>query len=334
MIDFFNTLTKLSKIASPTGRESNLSHAIEELARPYADEITTDALGNLIVHKRGSGDRVMFAAHMDTIGMIATHFDDNGYIRFGQLGGLPLADLHNIPITFLNGVPGVVSYDTKIELKDRKLHHFYIDIGATDKEDAKSRISLGEIAVYGGTPKRLGEHRIVSPYLDNRIAVVMLLMLLSELPQTTYDLYFVFTVQEEVGLRGARCAAYAIEPKFAIAVDVTDTGDLPESEIVMDTRLGAGCAIKIMDRSVVCHPKITKALQDSAMKHSIPYQNEIMVDGGTDAGEIHLSRGGVLTGGVSIPTRYIHSPCEIADLRDIDSGVKLLSLALSDQLFL
>lgn len=333
MLDFFDTLCELSSIASPTGFEGELAQKICELARPFADEIKTDALGNLIVHKKGSGDRVMLAAHMDTIGMITTHYDEHGFLRFGQLGGLPTTDLHNIPVRFTNGVPGVLSYDTKTALKDRKLHHFYIDIGAESADAAKGMIPLGMAATYIGLPHRLGAHKIMAPYLDNRAGVILLLMLLSDLPQTDYDLYIVFTVQEEVGLRGARCAAYDIQPKFALALDVTDTGDMPESEILMDAKLGSGAAIKIMDRSILCHPKMTQALQDIAKKRGIPYQNEVMTDGGTDAGEIHLARGGVITGGISIPTRYIHSPCEVLDLRDIDAASRLLYAALAERIF-
>lgn len=333
MLDFFDTLCELSGISSPTGSETDISAKIAQLAQPYADEITTDTLGNLIVRKRGSGDRVMLAAHMDTIGMVATHYEENGFIRFCQLGGLPKSDLHNIPVKFVNGVFGVMSYDTKTEIKDRKLTNFYIDIGAENANDAKSMVPLGTPAVYTGAPQKLGNTRISSPYLDNRIGVVILLQLISAISDCDYDLYFVFTSQEEVGLRGARTAAYRIEPKFALAIDVTDSGDLPESDIVMDTKLGAGAAIKIMDHSLLCHPKITGALQQLATKNNIPYQNEIMTDGGTDAGEIHLSRGGVITGGVSIPTRYIHSPCETADLRDIDAARELLLAALSEHIF-
>ncbi len=332
MFDFFDILKTLSEINSPTGCEGCIADKIEELARPFADEIYRDALGNLIVHKKGDGARLMLTAHIDTIGMIATHYDENGFIRFGALGGLTLSDLHNIPVMFTNGVPGVLSYDTKVSLKDRKLANFYIDVGAENETEAKKLVPLGTCASFCGAPVRLGENKILSPYLDNRAGAALLLMSLASV-KSDYDLYYVFTAQEEVGLRGARVAAHAIEPHFAINIDVTDTGDMPESDIKMDVRLGGGCAIKIMDRSIICHPKITSALQELANKKAIPYQNEIMADGGTDAGEIHLSRSGVICGGISIPTRYIHSPCEVLDLRDIDSANRLLNTALNENIF-
>ncbi len=333
MLDFLDTLKALSNIPSPTGGEGVLANKIAEFARPFADEIRRDAMGNLIVHKVGIGKKLMLCAHMDTIGALSTYFDDKGFIRFGNLGGLDLCTLHNIPVTFTNGVEGVISYDLKVELKERKLRNFYIDIGAETKEQALEMVPLGTPAYFSGNVRKLGEDRVCSPYLDNRAGVVILLMLLSHLPKTDYDLYFVFSTQEEVGLRGAKVAAFDIEPDFALAIDVTDTGDTPETDITMDVSLGRGCAIKVMDRSVICHPKITAALQECAKANDIPYQNEIMTDGGTDAGEIHLSRGGVATGGISIPTRYIHSPCEVCDIRDVEAAVKLLEATLANHIF-
>lgn len=333
MLDFLDILNKLNAVKSPTGCEGDITSVIETLASPYADEISRDALGNLIVHKKGRGAKLMLSAHIDTIGMIATHYDENGFIRFGALGGLTLSDIHNIPVVFTNGVHGVVSYDTKVELKDRKIHHFYIDVGAESAEEAKRLVPLGTCAVFCGDIRRLGEHKVCAPYLDNRAGAALLLMALSSVKNCEYDLYFAFTAQEEVGLRGARVAAHSIEPQFALNLDVTDSGDLPESDIKMDVKLGLGGAIKIMDRSVLCHPKMISTLQELAEKKGISYQNEIMADGGTDAGEIHLSHGGVMCGGISIPTRYIHSPCEVIDLRDVLSASTLLNEALENNIF-
>lgn len=333
MLNFLNLLAELAPVASPSGCEAELAARIAELARPFADEITTDALGNLFVHKKGAGERVLLAAHMDTVGLLATYYDERGFVRFGALGGLTVSDLHNIPVRFANGVPGVVSYETKTKLADRKLAQFYVDIGAESADEARRMVPPGTAAVFTQAPQQLGEHRVMGSYLDNRAGVALLLMLLSDLPECDYDLTFAFTAQEEVGLRGARCAAYAAEPRFALVVDTTDVGDLPESELAMEMRLGAGAAVKIMDRSVMCHPKITQALCALAEKRGIPFQNEVMPDGGTDAGEIHLSRGGVMTGGISIPTRYLHSPCEVADLRDVDAACRLLRAALTERIF-
>lgn len=313
-------LKTLLKTMAPSGAEDARRAVIESLAAPFADEVITDTLGNLIVHKKGAGEKVLLSAHMDTIGMIATRVED-GFVRFGALGGLSVLDLQNIPVRFENGVEGVLSYDGKTPVKDRKLHHCFIDIG-----DAS--VAVGDRAVFSGDLRTLGKNKICAPYLDNTLGCAILLEVLQVLKETEYDLYFVFTVQEEVGLRGAKTAAFAIEPKFAIAVDVTDTGDLPETEVVMETKLGGGAAIKVMDQSIVCHPKLVRALKDVAEKNGISYQSEVLTAGGCDAGAIHLSRGGVITGGVSVPVRYVHSPCETADLRDVKAAVELLVCAL------
>ncbi len=313
-------LTTLLNTMAPSGAEKARRAVIESIAKPFADEITTDALGNLIVHKKGDGAKVMLCAHMDTIGMIATRVE-NGFVRFGALGGLNVSDLQNIPVRFENGTCGVLSYDGKVPAKDRKLHNCFIDVG-------DGTVEVGDCAVFDGEMRKLGEHKISAPYLDNTLGCAILLEVLEQLKKTDYDVYFVFTVQEEVGLRGAKTAAFGIEPKYAIAVDVTDTGDLPETDVQMETKLGGGAAIKIMDRSIVCHPKMVQILKETAEKEGIPYQSEVLTAGGCDAGAIHLSGGGVITGGVSVPVRYVHSPCETADLRDARAAVKLLTAVL------
>lgn len=313
-------LEELLQVPAPSGAEGARRALIETLAAPFADEITTDVLGGLIVRKKGAGERVMLCAHMDTVGMIATR-TENGFVRFGALGGLDVRDLQNIPVVFENGVEGVLSFEGKTPAKDRKLHHCFIDVG-------DGKVCVGDRASFAGGLRKLGTNLISAPYLDNTVGCAILLEVLANLGACDYDVYFVFTVQEEVGLRGAKTAAFGVSPKFALAVDVTDTGDLPETDVVMDTKLGGGAAIKIMDRSVVCHPKLVGALKACAEKNGIPYQCEVLTAGGTDAGAVHLSGGGVITGGVSIPTRYIHSPCETADMRDCDAAVNLIRSAL------
>ena len=334
MLDALKILERLAPLPSPSGEETPVAEAIREIASPFAEDIRTDTLGNLIVHRPGAGQRVLLAAHMDTTGVIATHIDEHGFLRFGQIGGLSHEDLLNIPVRFTNGVEGVISCDGKVKATDRKLLHYYIDIGAADAAQARQLVSPGMRAVFFGGVRRLGEHRVCAPYLDNRAGCAVLLMALSSLAQTEYDVSFVFTVQEEVGLRGAKCAAFALEPDWALAVDVTDTGDTPEPGYTTHVSLGKGPAVKIMDRSAVSHPLVARALTETAARHGICCQQEIMTDGGTDAGAIHLSRGGVRTGGIAIPTRYIHSPCETADLRDLLASAELLLHVLENNALL
>ena len=321
-MDILELMQTLNACHGPSGNEGQVAAAIRTLAAPYVDEITTDPLGSLICHKRGSGPRVMFAAHMDSIGFIITHIDKDGYLRFGQVGGLSAHDLPGTPVRFRNGTRGVVAVQGKVEAKDLKLDHLYIDIGARDRDEAAARVRVGDTAVYDTTPFVSGR-RLFSPYLDDRIACAVLLSAMERLKQSDNDLYFVFTVQEEVGLRGARAAAYGIDPDYGIAVDVTDSDDIPDAPHECSSAAGKGAAIKVMDSSVICHPAVVKTLEDLAQARNIPYQRDILRFGGTDAGAIHQSRAGVYTGGISVATRYVHTPLEMADLDDIEACVAL-----------
>ncbi len=321
-MEFLEIMQKLNACHGPSGDEGQVAAAIREMAQPYVDEITTDVLGNLICHKKGSGPRVMFAAHMDSIGFIITHIDDNGYLRFGQVGGLSAHDLPGTPVRFRNGTRGVVAVQGKVEPKDWKLDHLYIDIGAKDRADARTMVQVGDTAVFDTVPFVSGG-KLFSPYLDDRIACAILLSAMERVKGGDNDLYFVFTVQEEVGLRGARTAAYGIDPDYGIAVDVTDSDDIPDAPHECSSASGKGAAIKVMDNSVICHPAVVKTLEELAVASNIPYQLDILRFGGTDAGAIHQSRAGVYTGGISAATRYVHTPLEVADLEDIEACAAL-----------
>ena len=213
-MDILKTLQALNACHGPSGDEQQVAQAIEKLAAPFVDEITTDTLGNLICHKRGGGKRIMFAAHMDSIGFIVTHIDEKGFLRFGRIGGLSAHEVLGTPIRFKNGVRGVVACPGKTDPKEMK--------------EAKAMVQVGDTAVYD-TAAFVSGSRIISPYLDDRIACVVLLMAMEQLKATENDLYFVFTVQEEVGIRGARTAAYGVDPDYGIAVDVTDSDDIPDA---------------------------------------------------------------------------------------------------------
>ncbi len=323
MLDLLELTQKLTVARSVSGCEGAISDVIRALAAPYADDILSDVMGNLIVHKKGSGKKVMFSAHMDSIGMIATHIDENGFIRFASIGGLSPAAILYTPVVFCNGTRGVVARDGKTDPKEPKLATYYIDIGAKSREQAEKSVAVGDTAVYCGESFLAGD-MIVSPYLDDRIGCAVLLMALMQIKKTENDLYFVFSSQEEVGLRGAKTAAFAIDPDYGLAVDVTGTGDTPEVTPKMDCKLGGGAAIKIMDSSVLCHPKTVGLLEQAARENAIPVQKEILLYGGTDAGPMMVTRAGVYAGAVSIPTRYIHSPCEMANVEDIRACVRLI----------
>lgn len=326
MFDIVELQQKLASAYGPSGREAAVARVVEELARPFADDISTDALGNLIVRKRGTGSKLMFCAHMDSLGCVITHVDENGFLRFSRIGGLPLWRILGSAVIFESGVRGIISADGKLDLKAPKLDNFYIDIGASDESSARDMVKVGDIAVFDQKTFAQGQ-RLVSPYLDDRIGCAVLLCALEKIESPVNDLYFVFSVQEELGGRGAKTAAFGIDPDFGFAVDVTGTGDTPECKPKMECALGGGAAVKIMDSSVICHPKVVEYLKKQAEEKKITIQDEILQNGGTDAGPIHTNRLGVYTGAVSIPTRYIHNPIEMCDLRDVSACVELVTAA-------
>ena len=332
----FDTLTlqkQLVAAAMPSGFESGVGALLAELAAPYADEVMTDALGNVICHKKGEGKRLMFAAHMDVIGFIATFVNDGGFVSFTNIGGHMPAGLINTPVRFVNGVRGIIKLRAQADklsspVNSITVKDLYIDIGANSYERAASVVSIGDVCVFDGeTYSQNG--MVLTPYADDLVACTVLLRVMEQLKQSPYDLYFVFTVQEEVGLRGAGTSAHRIAPEMGIAVDVCGTGDVPSSTAYFDVKLGRGATVKIKDGSLLCNPQVISFLRDAAERAGVTYQDEVMLSGGTDAGAIQRTLGGILAGGVSIPTRNIHSPREIYSLSDVDGAVSILTEALS-----
>ena len=312
-------LERLTQTDSVSGHEAAIAEIIKNEVRDYVDEILQDALGNLIVHIKGSGKKLLFAAHMDEIGIVVTFIDEAGFLRFSNVGGLYKKDLLGRKVRFANGVIGVIGAEE--ENKDRDIAKMYIDIGAADREDAEAVVSVGDTAAFtGGFYRENGV--VIAKALDNRAGCYVLIEAIKRV-KSENDLYFVFTVQEEVGLRGAKTAAFDVVPDFAVAVDVTDTGDTPNAS-KMAVRLGKGAAVKIMDRSVMCSVSVRNDLIALAKQNNIPYQLEVMTDGGTDAGALSLTGAGIKTGGVSIPCRYVHSPAEMAAQSDIAAAVDLI----------
>ena len=322
-MDILSKLQALNACHGPAGDEAQVAAAIRKLAEPYADDVRVDTMGNLIIHKKGKGPRVMFAAHMDSIGFIITHIDEKGFLRFGKVGGLHAPDVLSTSVRFKNGVKGVVCLDNKVEPKAMTLEDMYIDIGAKDAAEAGSMVRVGDTAVYDAKAFLAGE-RMVSPYMDNRISCVTLLLALEKLTKSPNDLYFVFTVQEELGLRGAKTAAFGIDPYYGIAVDVTLSDDELNAKHAGSSVAGGGAAIKVMDNSVICHPDMVKCLVELAEEKGIRYQRDVIRAGGTDAGAIHLNGVGVRTGGISIPCRYVHSPVEMVDCQDVEASAALV----------
>lgn len=330
-MNFLKALQSLNSCFGPSGQEKGIARRIQEFCAPYADEVYTDTLGNLIAHKKGAGAKVMLCAHMDSIGFIVTHIEKEGFLRVGAIGGISPGAVAGTPVKFQNGVMGVVCLNEEIEDKKPKSDDLYIDIGAKDEDEAKTLVDIGDAAVYASPTFRAGE-AIISPYLDNRISCVALLMVLESIKHSENDLYFVFSTQEEVGIRGAQTAAFRLEPDYAVAVDVTISDDVPGSKHSASCKAGGGAAVKVMDASVICHPELVKELESLAKREDIPYQLDVITAGGTDAGAIHKSRGGVVTGGVSVPCRYTHTPAELVWESDVAACVRLLTAFCEEKL--
>lgn len=317
---------KLTEAFGPSGEENKIREVILDEIKDYADEVRVDVLGNIIARKKGMGEKLMLAAHMDEVGVIVTNIDDKGFLRFSNIGGISPFTLIGERVVFENGTVGVFGMEKMDDIKDLKLNKMFIDIGARTKEEAQKKVRIGDKAVYYRNCDIIGDY-VTAKALDDRAGCAVLIKVLQNVKSSKFDTYFVFTVQEEVGLRGAKTSAFGIGPDLAIAVDVTKTGDTPESE-KMAVELGKGPAVKIMDRSVICHPKIKEMLIDSAEKNGISYQLEVLEMGGTDTGAIHLTKDGVPSGCLSIPTRYIHTPSEMASIDDMEKAAELLLCVL------
>lgn len=316
-------LKKLTQTYSPSGNEERIRKIIESEAKPYAEDISTDVLGNLIVHKKGDGAKMMLCAHMDEIGVLVTYIEDSGFLRFAPVGGVPTYCSLFQTVEFENGVRGVIGYEEKINITtELNLGKMYIDIGATSADEARKMVEIGDSAVFCGDFFTNGDNA-VSKAMDNRAGVYVLLNVLKNMKKSENDLYFVFSTQEELGLRGARAAANAILPDVALAVDVTDTGDTPNCN-QMAVKLGGGPCIKFMDNSIITHKRVNDALKNSAKRTDTPYQCEVLILGGTDAGAIHTAGSGAMTGAVSIPTRYIHTPHECVNINDVKAAITLI----------
>lgn len=320
----------ITGIFGPSGDEELIRNFISELVSEYADEIKTDALGNLIVHKKGPGKKIMLAAHMDQIGLMATAVEESGYVRFAPIGGVSPSTLVNQKVVFKNGVIGVVSMEGKDCTASGPISKFFIDIGTGSREETEELISPGDNCIFYAPAVELANDIISSPYLDNRVSCAVLIDVLRSLKTLQYDAYFVFTTQEEVGLRGAKAAAFGIMPDLGIAIDVTGTGDIINPAHIMSVKLGAGPTVKIKDASVICSPMVRRLLEQTAEKHQIPYQPEILEYGGTDTASIQLTGAGIPAGCISIPTRYIHSMSETCSMSDVENAARLLTALLEE----
>lgn len=320
-------IQKLVETAGPSGFETEIRKIIRDEVEPLCDEIRVDNLGNLIAIKGNSGPgikKLMLAAHMDEIGIMATHIDENGYIRFIPIGGVsPLTCLGG-RVKFLGGAAGVIGVERLDPGKTPSMNQLFIDTGCQSRQDCQ--VKVGDVAVFERPFSDLG-NRLVAKSMDDRISVAIMIETLRQLSKSSlelpYQVFFVFSVQEEVGTRGATTAAYELEPDLGLAVDVTATGDTPKG-LKMEVSLGHGPAIKVRDQGNLSDPRIVDWMVATAEKIRLPYQLEVLERGGTDARAIQLSKAGVPAGCLSVPCRYIHSPSEMVDIQDVENAVRLL----------
>jgi len=331
-------LQRLSDARGVSGNEDAVREIIIEEIKSYVDEYEVDNIGNLIatVHARDGVEnphRVMVAAHMDEIGLMVVHIESSGVLRFDTVGGV---DPRILPgkrvVVGKESVPGVIGLKA-IHLLTReewttpaKIVKMYIDIGAKNKEDAESVVGIGDYACFSTQSEVFGP-TLKGKAFDDRAGCAALV----ELVQERYDveLVAVFSVQEEVGLRGARVAAYAVEPEVAFALEGTICDDLPRKEdITSVTQLGKGPAITVMDRSVISDRRLLDLVVRAAEEEGIPYQFKAPGLGGTDVGAIHLSREGVPSLPMAVPCRYIHTPVSILDLEDFRNMIALMKATL------
>lgn len=337
----YELLKKLSDAHGLSGFEGNIKSIVRKELDGYVDEISEDKLGNLIAIKKGSGMSVMIASHMDEIGLMVQYIDDKGFIKFVGIGGWYNPTLHTQRV-LLHGTKGPVSgvigskpphvMTPEDRKKEIKIEDLFIDIGASSAEE------VAELGIEIGTPVtieqeliRLANDRVTGKALDNRVGVLVLIETLKKM-KTSMTVYAVFTVQEEIGLKGAKVSAFALNPDIAIATDVTIPGDHPGvSKKEASPEMGKGPVLVIASasgRGLLADQRLTSWLRNAGDKMKIPYQLEVGDGGNTDASIINLVRDGIPSIPLSVPSRYIHSPVEVVDLKDVQGTIDLLVEAL------
>ncbi|XXM70892.1 M42 family metallopeptidase [Lysinibacillus sphaericus] len=339
----YQLLKELCGKVGPSGFEQDIQRFIIEQIKDHADEYHVDSLGNVIVKVAGTNNdypSILFAAHSDEIGFIVKKIEPNGTLRFEKVGGFDDRILLAQPVViksgkgYLQGVIGTLStHYVKWDNPKRVDSHreLYIDIGASSAEDAKEMgIEVGQPISYGSELKLIGSEkqpRVAGKALDDRAGSALLIKFLQDIKSSERkhgDIYCAFTVQEEVGLRGASILTSSIKADYAIAIDTTPASDTYDVLMTGTRVLGDGPCIKVADKSLISHPIVTGHLKSSAVRAGIPYQLEVFMGIGTDGGAIHMTSTGVPTGVVSIPSRYTHSPVEMVDLLDMENSLKLI----------
>jgi len=318
------------------GREEEVRGLMKELLKPNVDEIREDKLGNVIGVKKGKKNvpTVMLAAHMDEIGLMVKNITKDGFLQFAKIGGIDdriliaqkvLVHTDKGPLT---GVIGSKPPHILKEAEKKKVieaENLFMDVGAKDKQDAqKMGVRVGNAVSFDIKFTRVGKDSVVGKAFDDRVGCAVLIETMRKLPKVDCTVYAVGTIQEEVGLRGATTAAFQLYPDVGIALDATVAGNVPGvKEVEAPAKIRAGPALTVADAGLITHPKVLRLFIDAAEENKIPYQLETGMRGATDAAKIALTKEGVPSGVISIPTRYIHSPASLLSLKDVENAVKL-----------
>lgn len=319
-------LKRLTEINAVSGNEYEIADFIKAEIAPLCTSVNTDSMGNIIAFKKGktSNKTVALFAHMDEVGFIVTKITDEGYLKFRAVGGIDPQILVSKNVVSMNGINGVISFravhlSTKEEREKRvKISDLFIDIGAKSKSDAMKYITVGDYFAFKSDYIEFGDDLVKAKALDDRVGCCILIEALKE--DLNADLYAVFTVQEEVGLRGAKTASFSLNPDYALVVEGTTCSDItktPKGKCV--TKLGNGAAISVLDSASFANKELRKILIDTAEKNNIKYQYKASTRGGNDAGIIHIQNGGIKTASISVPCRYIHSPVCVMNKNDFNS---------------
>jgi endoglucanase len=335
-------LKNLSNTPGVSGFENEVRDLMTRELNEFVDEISVDNMGNLIAVKNGDpgNKKVMLAAHMDEIGLMVRFIDDKGFIKFSKIGGINDQMLLNQTVyiqTAKGNVTGVIGSKPPHKMKAAELkkiiefEDMFIDIGASSKEEALKRVNIGDPIIIKQEFKELDNKLVMGKALDNRVGCAILIEVLKQ-AESEATLYGVGTVQEEVGLKGAKTSAFRINPDMALALDVTISGDHPGiKEEEAPAQAGKGPAIILTDasgRGLITHPQVKELLISTAEEEGIPYQLEVSDGGTTDATSIHLTREGIPTGVISPASRYIHTPVSVINLDDVENTVKLIVAVL------
>ena len=329
MRDLLNELCALNGVS---GDEGAVRDFIRAQAEPYADSIRTDALGNLIVFKKGkksTGNRLLLAAHMDEVGLIITRATEDGFLKFDFVGGVDRRVALGKPVVLgPKKIPGVIGMKAihMLTAEERKkvpkTESLYLDIGASDKEEALSKVPLGTYGAFVGEPEELGDGFLKSKAIDDRVGCAILLELLKE--DLPLDVTFAFTAQEEVGTRGAFGAAFSVTPEIALVLETTTAADLPEIEGARRVCApGKGPVISYMDGGTIYDRELFETLRRLAEERNIPWQTKEYIAGGNDARTIQRSKAGVRVAAISAAVRYLHAPASVGCISDFEHMRKL-----------